>query len=1079
MPDLELSNEEKQVEIQSLKARLSELEGHKPWCFEDWLFQSKAIVVVFSLQLKVLYGNDAWNRLLAYKREELHLNEVLVLEEVERVNNYLFHILKSKETAKIDTLFMSQKGVVVPVTGSIHLKVEQTEKNYVGVFFENSGKYRVLEAQKLYNDIANLSIKSSSLDTLLERLHKLLITKIRANNFHVALIDEAHDVVEFPYYADEIFGGKVKFYNRPFGKGLTEYVYQLGKPVFLTDDNIEHLIDTGELLLNNAMPKLWMGVPLRLNNKIIGVIAVKSHSSRVKYEKTDLELLDFISGQIALVVERRRYEDELIANRARLTSIFESSTHLIWTVNKKGAFTNYNTNFAKGVFDKLGEKPVLNEPNQVSTFLLSDESYRELVEESYRKAFEGKEQNFETCYTDKNSVELWRETFISPIFSRNGEVSEVSCISHDISDKKLSAIKLQDNEEKFRNIFESFQDVYFRTDSEGEIKMVSPSVTEVMGYESEEVLNKNVNDLFVNIKYQGSLIKELLKEGRVRNYEILILGKDGLEIPSIANIGLITEEDKMVGMHGVIRDITSLKQASRELLLAKEIAERSLKIKEVFLANMSHEIRTPMNGLVAMIDLLRDTVLDEEQTEFLMTIKNSSNLLLNILNDILDLSKLEAGKMQIHPVDISLNNFVVRLYSLFHPQAKAKGLNLSYEIDDLVPKYISADENRLMQVLSNLTSNALKFTPKGDVLIRVSELDRNGRKSRLKIEVQDSGVGIVSEKRGLLFKNFSQLDNSITKEHQGTGLGLAISKELMRLMKGEIDVQSEVGVGSTFWIELTVPIVDQIKKPTIVNEKSIVIQDAFLNTMPYILLVDDNSVNQRVASLILEKAGCEVDIVSNGKQSIDKVIKNDRKYDLILMDIQMPVMDGITATQKLKEMIDLDLPPIVAMTAFSMKEDEDRLLSSGLDDYLPKPITSDSLISIVNKHLSDQSENPENDIAEEEQKQIISSVYKQLEDLGGKEMLQEVYEDFADETRNSLELCIKLLASKNYKVILSNLHSIKGSAGTLGIEKLSEKAQTIESKIKQVDYSDLAEEFGELNELFDEFEKSYKEILKL
>ena len=1084
MSELELSNEEqlneKEVEIQALKTRLQELEGKKTWNLENWLFDSKSIVIVFSLQHKILYGNKAWNRVLGYRREDLSLNEVLVTEEIERVNGHLFHVLRSKESSKIDTLFTSQKGGIVPVTGSIHLISENGERNYVGVFFENSGKYRALEAQKLYNDIANLSIESTSLDILLERLHNLLIDKIRANNFHVALINEGSNEVQFPYYADEVFGGKVDFYKRPFSKGLTEYVYELGEPVFLTDDNIENLIDSGKLLLKNAMPKLWLGVPLRLNKKIIGVIAVKSHSSRVKYEKSDLELLDFISGQIALVVERRRYEDELLENRARLTSIFESSTHLIWTVNREGAFTNYNTNFTDNIYSRFGKRPVLNEPGQASDFLLSNENYHDFVKKSYTDAFDGKEQNFETCYTNENGSQIWWETFISPIFLRNGEVAEVSCIAHDISDKKLSAIKLQENEEKFRSIFESFQDVYFRANFRGGITMISPSVADVLGYDQKEVLEKNISDFYINTKYQGSLIKELLKEGRVKNYEVLILGKNGLEIPSIANIRLISENGRMVGMDGVIRDITFLKEASKELLHAKEIAERSLKIKEIFLANMSHEIRTPMNGLVAMIDLLRDTVLDEEQTEFLMTIKKSSSILLNILNDILDLSKLEAGKMKIHPVDISTENLIIRLHSLFNPQATAKGLDFSYDIGKNIPKFISVDENRLMQVLSNLTSNALKFTEKGKVLIRARELERVDNTSTIKIEVKDTGVGISKTKRNLLFKNFSQLDNSVTKEHQGTGLGLAISKELTRLMNGKIDVTSKIDSGSTFWVEIKVPIVSQLNTSERASRKVTTIQGVFDKQNPYILLVDDNSVNQRVASVMLRKAGCEVDIVTNGREAVDLVDENSRNYDIILMDIQMPVMDGVTATKKIKELGKKNLPPIIAMTAFSMKEDEERLLKSGLDDYLPKPITSDSLLSIINKYVIGEKTDTNKHTDQQYGGYIIlPEVYEQLEEIGGKKMLQEVYEDFIEEASINIELCTKLLDSKKYKVILSNLHSVKGAAGTLGIQQLSEKAQKIEYKIKQDDYNGLDSELKELTYMFKEFENSYKEILKL
>jgi hypothetical protein len=346
---------------------------------------------------------------------------------------------------------------------------------------------------------------------------------------------------------------------------------------------------------------------------------------------------------------------------------------------------------------------------------------------------------------------------------------------------------LIESEEKFRNIFESFQDIYFRCNLQGILNLVSPSVEEVLGYTPKEVLGKNIAGFFISKNSINTLIKQLFEKERVRNFEGAVKTKEGQEIQFLCNIRLIKNQGKPTEIEGVARDITSIKKANQELKNAKDLAERSLRIKERFLANMSHEIRTPMNGIIGMIELLGSTILDQEQSEYVRTLSKSSDNLLNILNDILDLSKIEAGKMELRKDPFNLMHTVERVYELYSQQAHQNQTNLYYHLSDNLPEYISGDETRIMQVISNLTSNAIKFSDKkGNINIHVKLQEEHEDGYTFKIAVKDAGIGIHPKDQKKLFKSFSQIDNSEKKQFGGTGLGLAISRELVRNMGGEI-----------------------------------------------------------------------------------------------------------------------------------------------------------------------------------------------------------------------------------------------------------------------------------------------------
>ena len=704
---------------------------------------------------------------------------------------------------------------------------------------------------------------------------------------------------------------------------------------------------------------------------------------------------------------------------------------------------------------------------------------RDFWSNKFQKAFEGKTINFENKIKDKSGNNIWRDIFINPIHQDNGAIDEVSVIANDITEKRNASQALIESEEKFREIFESFQDIYFLCNLEGKIIMVSPSTEEILGTAVGNIEGQNILQFFKSEIETKKILKDLYQKKHVRNFEASVKVRKNSKLQFLCNIRLIFRNGKAVSIEGVARDITQLKKANQQQIIAKELAEKSLAIKERFLANMSHEIRTPMNGIIGMIDLIGSTELSPEQFSYIKTIKKSSETLLDILNDILDLSKIEAGKMQLKKKPVRLMSTFEKLYDLYSQQAYSNNTSLYYHLSDDIPEIIMLDETRLLQVLSNLTSNAIKFSEgKGTINISLRIQKKLKNKYKFKIQIKDEGIGIARENVSNLFKNFNQLDNSSTKVYSGTGLGLAISKELVKTMKGDIGVVSTPRLGSTFWFtfEASIPTKStQVTNGLLESEK---ISKEFIQSAPHILIVDDNNVNRNVAGLILTKSGCIVHLSEGGKQAIEKVKENN--YDLIFMDIQMPEMDGVEATRRIKSIKTKVIPPIVAMTAYSMEEDRSRFLKQGLDDYIAKPIKAGLLIDKVKKYLSFEPSKVKKNIFEEESQELIinQNTLNQLLKYGGKDLINSVLEDFVIEASQQIDNCFSLLKNGEIDTLQSELHTLKGSSGTLGIERLEKKTIDLERKLKRKEATISQKEIIEIRNSFQEFQENYKNILE-
>lgn len=493
--------------------------------------------------------------------------------------------------------------------------------------------------------------------------------------------------------------------------------------------------------------------------------------------------------------------------------------------------------------------------------------------------------------------------------------------------------------------------------SKREITYANAAMTRIFGYSHSEYIGRDVftliseEDQALDIEATYKLLDGTIK--RDIREKTGICSDGSLRAVSIALSILPKKKDQPITLIAHVRDVSEARATREALKDALSEATVATKLKSEFLANMSHEIRTPLNGVLGMAQVLANSKLTQEQAEHLSIIRESGHNLMVLLNDILDLSKIEAGKLEVSPIEADIRHKLGRVMKVHETAANAKNLGFQFVVHPSVPSRLEFDPVRLRQCIDNVVSNAIKFTREGEIIVAVMSKPSSAGKHQVTIHVSDTGPGIAFEQQDAVFKVFQQEDGSITRNHGGSGLGLAITRQLTNLMGGDISLKSQPGVGSIFTLTLECVVHEDVVIPDILSMNHNSLQPIIENALSHkrVLVVDDNAINRQVARGLLEARGMKGSEAENGLEALEKLAKDP--YDIVLLDIHMPIMDGVRTIKKIRQ-LDSDLAniPVIALTADAMTGDREKYLSMGMTGYVSKPIDEEVLIAEVTECLS-------------------------------------------------------------------------------------------------------------------------------
>jgi len=664
---------------------------------------------------------------------------------------------------------------------------------------------------------------------------------------------------------------------------------------------------------------------------------------------------DQLQAQIA---QRQRTERALRDAQAQYTSLVDSLPVHVIRKDRQGCFA-----FASQSVCKLLGKP-WDEIRGKTDADLYERHLAEKYREDDLRVMESKTK-FESveAHDLPGFGRIWVQVIKTPMLGPKGNVVGVQILFWDVTAREKALNELRESETRKRMIFEASMDCILFTDESGKILEFNRAAEVVFGYPRQEVIGRNMTDVFVPPELrdrQRANVERYMGAGELgsmlgRRLETSMIRKNGEPFLAEMTMQPIPLAEDATGFAVFVRDITVVKKAEEDLVNAKDAAESANRAKGAFLANMSHEIRTPMNAIIGMTELVLASELDHEQRDYLRTVLESSNSLLALLNDVLDFSKIESGRSDLEETEFDLRQSVEESIRSFLYRAKQKALGLSFEISPDTPDWLVGDPLRLQQILVNLVSNAVKFTDRGSICVRVQTVSTIEDTAVLRFEVSDTGIGIPANKCRKIFEEFEQADSSTKRRFGGTGLGLAICSRLVQMMQGEIGVDSEEGRGSLFYftVSLGLPQNRPRTAETLAATPVVLIADRHAaeaggaESGLRILLAEDSPANQKLALGLLKKHGHHVVVANSGKEAYDAFLA--QQFDLILMDVQMPDMDGFEATMAIRAAEHDSHVPIIAMTAHALKGDQERCLEAGMDDYIAKPVRAQTLFAAVSR----------------------------------------------------------------------------------------------------------------------------------
>lgn len=890
------------------------------------------------------------------------------------------------------------------------------------------------EIKRLYTDEAKFrQIVENSSDIIYRANAKGIVTYVN----HVGLD-------RLGYSVDEIVG-------QHFGVFITpQYLYDVFE--FYKQMRLQHLEETYYEfpIFDKQGNEIWLGQKAHLyynDNEVIEFIIVARD-----------------------VTERKKYDDKLLSTHLRLKNLILNLNSGILVEDEKRNIVLTNEKFCQ-MFN-IEEQP-------------SELIGRSTVEVTRPSKSLFKEMN---TYTAKVR-HLLREREISLgeefkmvdgrilVFDYIPITSEGKYLGHvwqyqDVTEERLAQDVIRQSEEKYRGIMENMELGLLEIDLSGYISRAYPRFCEMLGYAEHEILGKRATDLFIPAEFHPVVRQQMVDRlhGKGGIYESQFIRKDGSRVwMLISGAAIFNTDGQIVGTIGIHYDITTQKNLQLELEQAKNHAELAQDAEKQFLANMSHEIRTPLNAIVGMSHLLYDTPLNEEQKEYLTLIKNSANILLSLISDVLDIAKIHSGKMEVSPKEFDLVGLIRTLEKTFQHKLENKSVNMLADVDHRLNTIVIGDDLMLNQVLLNLLGNAEKFTEKGLIGVRVRQKDRQKDFITVEFEVFDTGIGIPEEKLDLVFQSFRQVDGDIKRKFGGTGLGLSIVKSLIELQKGSIRVESDLGKGTKFIFEITYE--DSYKKREIEATATPSVSSTTLQDLR-ILVVEDNTMNRKYIGSLLTKWNLTFQMAFHGREGVE--IAQKEPFDVILMDIQMPEMDGYEATIAIRNTAGFNQKTlIIALTASAMISQKDYAFAVGMNDYLSKPFKPQQLLDILRKNLprindlkvtdatttesvtnNDLKMNlqPNNEPEPETWKgftNLLDSDY--LEEIYGDdfEYALGIFEAFLVNMKDELPKLSPLFEQRTWRELSALAHKIKPALSMVGLTWMHEKFQLIEDEGKK------------------------------